>query len=107
MVGRAANQVKCTVRQERRRPRASSSLGGGSVILVHSTRDAGPAVAGDPDDLTLDAGRSAGELRADVTAEDVAAALIGIFTVPPRPDHDAQAARLLDILSDGLRPPAR
>lgn len=55
----------------------------------------------------LDAGRSAGELRDDVTAEDIAAALIGIFTVAPRPGHDAQAARLLDILSDGLRPPAR
>jgi|SoiMethySBSTD1v2_1073268.scaffolds.fasta_scaffold146400_3 hypothetical protein len=27
MVGRAANQVKCTARQEKRRPRASSSAG--------------------------------------------------------------------------------
>uniref|UniRef100_UPI0035ABE8F4 SbtR family transcriptional regulator n=1 Tax=Streptomyces pseudogriseolus TaxID=36817 RepID=UPI0035ABE8F4 len=33
----------------------------------------------------LDAGRSAGDLRADVTAEDVAAALIGVFTVAPGP----------------------
>jgi AcrR family transcriptional regulator len=52
----------------------------------------------------LDAGRAAGDLRADVTAEDIAAALIGIFTVAPRPRHEAKAGRLLDLLLDGLRP---
>ncbi|WIX92057.1 TetR/AcrR family transcriptional regulator [Amycolatopsis sp. DG1A-15b] len=52
----------------------------------------------------LDAGRAAGDLRADVTAEDVAAALIGIFTVAPRPGHEAKAGRLLNLLMDGLRP---
>ena len=31
----------------------------------------------------LDAGRAAGDLRSDVTAEDIAASLIGIFTVAP------------------------
>lgn len=31
----------------------------------------------------LDAGRTAGDLRTDITAEDVAAALIGTFTVAP------------------------
>ncbi|GHG13185.1 MULTISPECIES: TetR/AcrR family transcriptional regulator [Amycolatopsis] len=51
----------------------------------------------------LDAGRAAGELRADVGAEDIAAALIGIFTVAPRPRHEAKAGRLLDLLMDGLR----
>ncbi|MEV6828032.1 helix-turn-helix domain-containing protein [Amycolatopsis sp. NPDC051102] len=51
----------------------------------------------------LDAGRAAGDLRSDVTAEDIAAALIGIFTVAPRPGHEAQACRLLDLLMDGLR----
>jgi AcrR family transcriptional regulator len=55
----------------------------------------------------LDAGRAAGDLRSDVTAEDVAASLIGIFTVAPRPEHEARAGRLLDLLMDGLRPPAR
>ena len=54
----------------------------------------------------LDAGRAAGDLRADVTAEDVAASLIGIFTVACPPGHEAMAARLLNILMDGLRPPA-
>jgi len=52
----------------------------------------------------LDAGRAAGDLRSDVTAEDIAAALIGIFTVAPRPAHEAKAARLLNLLLDGLRP---
>ncbi|OXM66317.1 TetR/AcrR family transcriptional regulator [Amycolatopsis vastitatis] len=52
----------------------------------------------------LDAGRAAGDLRSDVTAEDIAAALIGIFTVAPRPEHEAKAGRLLNLLMDGLRP---
>ena len=52
----------------------------------------------------LDAGRAAGDLRSDVTAEDVADALIGIFTVAPRPERGANASRLLNLLMDGLRP---
>src|ERR1700749_4130035 len=40
----------------------------------------------------LDAGRAAGDLRPDVTAEDIAASLIGIFTVTPRPGHEAAAS---------------
>jgi hypothetical protein len=55
------------------------------------------------DDI-LTAGRATGELRADVTAEDIAASLIGIFTVARPPEHDARASRLLNILMDGLRP---
>jgi AcrR family transcriptional regulator len=61
----------------------------------------------------LDAGREAGDLRSDVTAEDIAASLVGIFTVAQPPQHQHQdqdqhadrASRLLDILMDGLRPP--
>ena len=52
----------------------------------------------------LDAGRAAGDLRSDVGADDIAAALIGIFTVAPRPGHEALASSLLDLLLDGLRP---
>ena len=55
----------------------------------------------------LDAGRAVGDLRSDVTAEDIAASLIGIFTVTPRPEHEAKASRLLNLLMDGLRPAAR
>jgi AcrR family transcriptional regulator len=51
----------------------------------------------------LDAGRTAGELRSDVTADDIAASLIGIFTVFPPPGNAAKAGRLLDLLMDGLR----
>ncbi|SEQ07329.1 DNA-binding transcriptional regulator, AcrR family [Microlunatus flavus] len=56
------------------------------------------------DDL-LRAGRRAGELRDDVGPEDVAAALVGIFTVARAPEHEAMATRLLDVLADGLRRP--
>ena len=54
----------------------------------------------------LDAGRAAGDIRSDVTAEDIAASLIGVFTVAHPPEHEAKASRLLNILMDGLRPPA-
>jgi AcrR family transcriptional regulator len=55
-------------------------------------------------DAMLNAGRATGEIRADVTAEDIAASLIGIFTVARPPEHTARAGRLLNILLDGLRP---
>jgi AcrR family transcriptional regulator len=51
----------------------------------------------------LDAGRAAGDLRPDVTAEDIAASLIGIFTVAGKPGQRSQADRLLNLLMDGLR----
>ncbi|MBB4683452.1 TetR/AcrR family transcriptional regulator [Amycolatopsis jiangsuensis] len=54
-------------------------------------------------DEILEAGRTTGKLRADVPASDIAAALIGIFTVAGSPEHEAMAARLLDLLMDGLR----
>ena len=56
-------------------------------------------------DQLLAAGRATGELRTDVTAEDIAASLIGIFTVARPPEHTARAGRLLNLLMDGLRPP--
>jgi AcrR family transcriptional regulator len=51
----------------------------------------------------LEAGRAAGDLRPDVTAEDIAASLIGIFTVAGKPGQRPQADRLLNLLMDGLR----
>jgi AcrR family transcriptional regulator len=50
----------------------------------------------------LYAGRAVGDLRRDVTAEEIAASLIGIFTVAPKPRRAALASRLLNILMDGL-----
>jgi hypothetical protein len=55
------------------------------------------------DDI-LSAGRETGELRADVTAEDIAASLIGIYTVARRPNTTPGQPALLNILMDGLRP---
>ena len=52
----------------------------------------------------LDAGTAAGDLRADISAEDIAASLIGIFTVVGKPEQRPQADRLLNLLMDGLRP---
>ncbi len=40
----------------------------------------------------LDAGRLVGDLRRDITAEDIAASLIGIFTVAPKPQRTLWAA---------------
>ena len=54
----------------------------------------------------LDAGRATGDLRGDIRADDVAAALIGVFTVAGSSARDGQGARLLDLLMDGLRTPA-
>ena len=52
----------------------------------------------------LDAGRAAGDLRPDVSAEDIAASLIGILTVAGKPGQHTQADRLLDLLMDSLAP---
>jgi AcrR family transcriptional regulator len=54
----------------------------------------------------LDAGRAAGDIRADVSAEDIAASLLGIFGVASLRGQHAQAGRLLNLLMDGLRPPS-
>jgi AcrR family transcriptional regulator len=53
----------------------------------------------------LDAGSAAGDLRSDVTADDVAAAILGIFAVTS--GRREQAGRLLDLLVDGLRTQGR
>ncbi|MFD5441986.1 TetR/AcrR family transcriptional regulator [Streptomyces tendae] len=52
----------------------------------------------------LEAGRAVGDLRPDVTAEETAAGLIGIFTVAHQSGQAVRADRLLDIFLDGLRP---
>jgi AcrR family transcriptional regulator len=54
--------------------------------------------------MILDAGRAAGDIRSDANAEDIAASLMGIFTVAGGVEQQAQSKRLLDLLMDGLRP---
>jgi len=52
----------------------------------------------------LDAGSAAGDLRADISAEDIAASLLGVLTVAGIRGQHEQADRLLDLLMDGLSP---
>jgi AcrR family transcriptional regulator len=53
----------------------------------------------------LQAGAAAGDLRADISADDVTASLVGIFIVGRT--RDDQTNRLLDLLVDGLRATAQ
>lgn len=54
----------------------------------------------------LDAGVERGVLREDLSADDVTAAMIGVFLSTGRDADEAQVARLLDLLVRGLRPSA-
>jgi len=51
----------------------------------------------------LERGQQAGELRADLTAEDVLLAVGFLWRLDPASDWRPQAARLLDLVVDGLR----
>jgi AcrR family transcriptional regulator len=57
----------------------------------------------------LAAGGASGQVRRDVTAEDVLASLSGVTLAAGDPAQREQAGRLLDLLMDGLRayPPKR
>lgn len=55
----------------------------------------------------LRAGAEQGAFRDDVEAEDVTAAIVGVFLTTRDAPDPGQAARLLDLLIDGLRPRAR
>jgi AcrR family transcriptional regulator len=54
----------------------------------------------------LGRGQRAGLLRADLTAEDVLLAVGFLWRLDPASDWRPQAARLLDLVVDGLRAPA-
>jgi AcrR family transcriptional regulator len=54
--------------------------------------------------MFLDAGAAAGDIRRDADAEAVAATLAGILSVVGEPEQRDQAARMLSLLMDGLRP---
>ena len=73
--------------------------GSGEIAHARTQAELLAAIGG-----VLNACRATGELCADVTAEDMAASLIGIFTVARPPEHDARASRLLNIVMDGLHP---
>lgn len=54
----------------------------------------------------MDAGVAAGEIRRDIRSTDMFAALAGIALTSALPEQREQAERLLDLVLDGLRPPA-
>lgn len=71
----------------------------GEISLAHS-RDAILSAVGS----LLDAGAASGEIRADASSEDVAAALLGLLAVSAERGRHDQAQRLLDLLMDALEP---
>ncbi|MGW0712058.1 TetR/AcrR family transcriptional regulator [Streptomyces sp. NPDC002643] len=54
-------------------------------------------------ELLLDANREAGTIRPDITADDFVLAIAGIWQIDLKGDWQARAARLLDLIMDGLR----
>ena len=53
--------------------------------------------------LLLDRGVKAGELRDDITAEELLRTVVGVFYADGPKDWQASALRIVDILIDGLR----
>jgi AcrR family transcriptional regulator len=74
-------------------------ISAGEISLAHTRQELLAAIT-----VLLEAGATAGDIRADASAEDIAAALIGTFAVAGKPDQRPQAERLFNLLMDGLRP---
>jgi AcrR family transcriptional regulator len=53
--------------------------------------------------LLLDRGVAAGELRSDITAEDLLRTVVGIFYADSSAHWQASALRIIDVFVDGLR----
>jgi hypothetical protein len=53
--------------------------------------------------LLLDRGVAAGELRADIAADDLLRTVVGTFYADGRGDWQASALRIVDVFVDGLR----
>jgi AcrR family transcriptional regulator len=69
----------------------------GQITLAHTREELLAAIT-----AILDAGAAAGDLRSDITADDIAASLIGSYTVAGRPEQRAQLERLLNLLMSGI-----
>ncbi|MEU1408813.1 TetR/AcrR family transcriptional regulator [Streptomyces sp. NPDC005728] len=54
-------------------------------------------------DLLLRANEEAGTVRSDITADDFMLAIAGLWQLDPQDDWRPRAARLLDLVMDGLR----
>ena len=70
----------------------------GDISLAHTRGELLAAIA-----TILDAGIAAGQIRADTSAEDVSAAVLGLLAVSGERGNPEQAQRLLDVLMDGLK----
>jgi AcrR family transcriptional regulator len=67
----------------------------------------GPSPVTAAAELLLRAGQQAGTIRQGVTADDLLLAISGLWQIDPRDDWQPRAARLLDLIMDGLRAGAR
>lgn len=70
----------------------------GQISLAHSRGEILSAIA-----AIMDAGAASGQLRGDISSEDVADALLGLLAVSGERGRRDQAGRLLDLLMDALR----
>ncbi|GGJ57997.1 TetR/AcrR family transcriptional regulator [Streptomyces brasiliensis] len=62
-----------------------------------------PAPVADAAELLLRTNEEAGTIRPGVTADDFVLAIAGLWQLPPTEDWRPRAARLLDLVIDGLR----
>ena len=69
----------------------------------HASATAAPTPVIDAAELLLRANAQAGTRRSGVTGDDFLLAIAGLWQLDPRDDWRPRAARLLDLVMDGLR----
>ncbi|WP_217239172.1 TetR/AcrR family transcriptional regulator [Streptomyces sp. AC555_RSS877] len=74
-----------------------------AVSASHGQAKPGHAPVTAAAELLLRAGEEAGAIRPGVTADDFLLAIAGLWQIDPRGDWERRAARLLDLVMDGLR----
>jgi AcrR family transcriptional regulator len=82
-------------------PALQASSGEGRAAYASS----GPAITGAMNRLSQ-AAIDSGDIRSDLTPEDLFRMLMGLSYGYDRPDWEASALRLIDIMMTGLKPPA-
>jgi AcrR family transcriptional regulator len=78
------------------------AVAGSSELRAHSFEQLTKAAG-----VLLDRAVAAGEIRADIQPENLIRALIGMCYMHDQPGWQASVVRLMDVLVDGLRLPAR
>lgn len=87
---------------------AMAKAGLADAIRQATSAPGGPAKPGHTPvlaaaELLLRANEEAGTIRPGVTADDFLLAIAGLWQIDPRGDWEPSAARLLDLIMDGLR----